>query len=55
VDTGTRIGEACTITLDTLKLDRRHIIVGAEGKGRREWNAQPGVTRLNPFQGAVHD
>jgi site-specific recombinase XerD len=36
LDTGMRIGEACTITLDTLKLDRRYIVVGAEGKGRRE-------------------
>jgi site-specific recombinase XerD len=36
LDTGMRIGEACTITLDTLKFDRRYIVVGAEGKGRRE-------------------
>jgi site-specific recombinase XerC len=34
LDTGMRIGEACTITLDALKLDERHIIIGAEGKGR---------------------
>jgi site-specific recombinase XerD len=36
LDTGMRIGEACTITLDKLKLAERQIIVGADGKGRRE-------------------
>lgn len=36
LDTGMRIGEACTITLDRLKLDQRMIVVGGQGKGRRE-------------------
>jgi integrase/recombinase XerD len=36
MDTGMRIGEACTLTLDRLKLDQRQIIIGTEGKGRRE-------------------
>jgi integrase/recombinase XerD len=36
LDTGVRIGEAVTLTLDKLKLDERHAIVGLAGKGRRE-------------------
>jgi site-specific recombinase XerD len=36
LDTGMRIGEACTITLDHIRLDQRLIVVGAEAKGRRE-------------------
>lgn len=36
LDTGMRIGEACTLTLDHVKLDQRQIIIGTEGKGRRE-------------------
>jgi len=35
-DTGIRIGEAVTLTLDKLRLDERHLVVGLEGKGRRE-------------------
>ena len=35
-DTGMRIGEAVTLTLDKLKLEQRHIIVGLYGKGRSE-------------------
>jgi site-specific recombinase XerD len=35
-DTGMRIGEATSLTLDKLRLDERHIIVGMHGKGRRE-------------------
>lgn len=36
LDTGMRIGEACTLTLDRVRLDQRLVIVGDEGKGRRE-------------------
>lgn len=36
LDTGMRIGEACTLTLDRVRLDQRLIVVGDEGKGRRE-------------------
>jgi site-specific recombinase XerD len=36
LDTGMRIGEAMTLTLDKLHLDERHIVVGLEGKGRAE-------------------
>lgn len=36
LDTGMRIGELTTLTLDNLKLDERHLVVGLEGKGRRE-------------------
>lgn len=36
LDTGMRIGEACTLTIDRLKFDQRQIIIGTEGKGRRE-------------------
>lgn len=36
LDTGMRIGEAVTLTLDRLRLDERQILVGARGKGRRE-------------------
>jgi site-specific recombinase XerD len=36
LDTGVRIGEASTLTLDRLQLDRGRIIVGAGGKSRRE-------------------
>ncbi len=36
LDTGMRIGEAVTLTLDKLQLDQRHVIVGLHGKGRRE-------------------
>lgn len=38
LDTGMRIGEATTLTLDRLRLDGedRHVRVGARGKGRRE-------------------
>jgi site-specific recombinase XerD len=35
-DTGMRIGEATSLTLDKLRLDERHIVVGLNGKGRRE-------------------
>jgi site-specific recombinase XerC len=31
-----RIGEATTITLDKLQLDRHQVVIGLEGKGRRE-------------------
>jgi len=34
--TGMRIGEAMTLTLDKLDLDQRRVIVGLDGKGRRE-------------------
>jgi site-specific recombinase XerD len=34
--TGVRIGEAAALTLDRLRLEQRHIIVGKGGKGRRE-------------------
>lgn len=36
LDTGMRIGEACSITLDRLKLDQRLIVIGEQGKARRE-------------------
>lgn len=36
LDTGMRIGEAATLTVDRLNLDERRVIVGAQGKGRRE-------------------
>ena len=36
LDSGMRIGEACAITLDRLRLDERLIAVGEHGKGRRE-------------------
>ena len=36
LDTGMRIGEACTLTLDHIKLDERVIVIGTEGKDRRE-------------------
>jgi site-specific recombinase XerD len=36
LDTGMRIGEACALTLDKLKLDQRMVLVGEHGKGRRE-------------------
>lgn len=36
LDTGMRIGEASTLTLDRLRLDQRQAIVGRKGKGRRE-------------------
>src|ERR1051326_1935328 len=35
-DTGMRVGEACALTLDKLRLDNRHVVVGLDGKGRRE-------------------
>jgi site-specific recombinase XerD len=35
-ETGMRIGEAVTLTLDKVRLNERHIVVGLEGKGRRE-------------------
>jgi integrase/recombinase XerD len=36
LDTGMRIGEACTLMLGHVRLDERVIIVGGSGKGRRE-------------------
>jgi integrase/recombinase XerD len=36
VDTGLRIGEACTLRLDRIDLDQLHVVVSTEGKGRRE-------------------
>ncbi len=36
LDTGMRIGEACTLTLDHVRLDQRLIVVGDAGKGRQE-------------------
>lgn len=36
LDTGMRIGEAMSLTLDKLHLDERHIVVGLAGKSRRE-------------------
>lgn len=38
LDTGMRIGEACGLTVDRLRLDgeERSVLVGAVGKGRRE-------------------
>jgi site-specific recombinase XerD len=36
LDTGVRIGEAVTLTLDKVQLDQGQLIVGLEGKGRRE-------------------
>jgi len=35
-DSGIRIGELVTLTLGKLRLDERHLVVGLEGKGRRE-------------------
>lgn len=36
LDTGVRIGEACHITLDRLHLEQRLVVIGEEGKGKRE-------------------
>jgi site-specific recombinase XerD len=36
LDTGMRIGEAATLTIDRLRLDQRQALVGRDGKGRRE-------------------
>lgn len=36
LDTGMRIGEACTLTLDRVRLDQRLIVIGEQGKGKRE-------------------
>lgn len=36
LDTGMRIGEAASLTLDKLHLDERRAIIGESGKGRRE-------------------
>jgi site-specific recombinase XerD len=36
LDTGMRIGEAASLKIDRLRLDQRQVIVGADGKGRRE-------------------
>lgn len=36
LDTGLRIGEATSLTLDNLRLDQQRLIVGAKGKGRRD-------------------
>lgn len=36
LDTGMRIGEAASLTIDRLRLDQRHALVGKGGKGRRE-------------------
>jgi site-specific recombinase XerD len=36
LDTGMRIGEVCTITLDRLHIEQRNVLVGEHGKGRRE-------------------
>jgi site-specific recombinase XerD len=36
LDSGMRIGEAVTLTLGKLRLDERHVIVGLDGKGKRE-------------------
>lgn len=36
LDTGMRIGEACTLVLGDLHLDERYILVGLKGKGRQE-------------------
>jgi site-specific recombinase XerD len=44
LDTGMRIGEACTITLDKLRLDQRMIVIGEHGKGRRERLVPVGIS-----------
>jgi site-specific recombinase XerD len=36
LDTGMRIGEACTLMVGHVRLDERVIVVGGSGKGRRE-------------------
>ncbi len=36
LDTGMRIGEACTLMVGHVRLDERVIVVGGDGKGRRE-------------------
>jgi integrase len=36
LDTGMRIGEAVTVTLDKLELAHHRIVIGLEGKGQRE-------------------
>src|SRR5438132_7839842 len=36
LDTGARIGELTTLTLDKVRLDERHLVIGLHGKGRRE-------------------
>lgn len=36
LDTGMRIGEACTISLASLRLEQRLIVIGGDAKGRQE-------------------
>lgn len=36
LDTGMRIGEACTVTLSSLRLDQRMVVIGSNTKGRQE-------------------
>jgi integrase/recombinase XerD len=44
LDTGMRIGEACTLTMDRVRLDQRILVVGDAGKGRRERLVPIGAT-----------
>jgi site-specific recombinase XerD len=44
LDTGMRIGEACTITLEKLRLEQRQIVIGEHGKGRRERLVPVGIS-----------